>query len=380
MPALAEIPLSLYVHIPWCVKKCPYCDFNSHQDSDPPWPAYVDALLIDLERDYAQAGERQINSIFFGGGTPSLMPGKWFKKLMEGIRARVELANACEVTLEANPGSLDAENFENYRAAGANRLSIGAQSFRNQQLQELGRVHRADAIVKTYLIARSVGFENINLDLMHSLPNDSGAGTIVDLNQAISLQPEHISWYELTLEEGTQFAIKPPLRPRHEEIISKHEDGVELLRAQGYMCYEVSAFARAGYQCRHNENYWQFGDYIGIGAGAHGKNSADDCIYRTAKRRSPNGYLMGVATGQHQEPKRVLAQDDLICEFMINATRLRNGFKRGLFEQRTGLDWKVLDRPLRSAAEKGFLTVASEQVCLTAKGQRFLNDLQLLFC
>ena len=368
------------MHVPWCIKKCPYCDFNSHLNSEPPWSDYVDTLLLDLEKDYAQVGDRPIGSIFFGGGTPSLMPGKWLNKLMEGIRSRVDLANACEVTLEANPGTLDAENFTHYKAAGVNRLSIGAQSFRNEQLKELGRIHRADAILKTYLIARSVGFENINLDLMHSLPSDTSAGGMTDLKQAISLRPEHISWYELTLEEGTQFAIKPPSRPRHDEIIGKHEDGVELLRGQGYLCYEVSAFAQAGYQCRHNENYWQFGDYIGIGAGAHGKISVDDSVYRTAKRRSPNSYLSGIAADQHQEPKRTLTQDDLICEFIINATRLRSGFKRQLFEQRTGLDWQVLERQLQKAAEKGFITISSEQVHLTAKGQRFLNDLQLLFC
>ena len=380
MRAFGEIPLSLYVHIPWCIKKCPYCDFNSHLNSDPPWSDYVDSLLLDLEKDYSQTGDRPIGSVFFGGGTPSLMPGKWLNKLMQGIRSRVDLATACEVTLEANPGSLDAENFAQYRAAGVNRLSIGAQSFRNQQLKELGRVHRADAILKTYLIARSVGFENINLDLMHSLPSDTSGGGMTDLKQAISLRPEHISWYELTLEEGTQFAIKPPSRPRHDEIIGKHEDGVELLHGQGYTCYEVSAFAQAGYRCRHNENYWQFGDYIGIGAGAHGKISVDDRVYRTVKRRSPNSYLSGIAADQYQEPKRTLARDDLICEFIINATRLRSGFSRQLFEQRTGLDWQELDRQLHRAVEKGFMSVASEQVHLTAKGQRFLNDLQLLFC
>ena len=380
MQNFAEIPLSLYVHVPWCLKKCPYCDFNSHLNADPPWEAYVDALLADLAGESKALGERPILSIFFGGGTPSLMPGLSFKKLLAGIRERVVISESCEVSLEANPGSVDADNFRDYHEAGVNRLSIGAQSFRNPQLEQLGRIHRADAIMKTYLIARSVGFENINIDLMHSLPNDTTAGSFADLKQAIALRPEHISWYELTLEEGTNFASKPPARPRHEEIIEQHDAGVELLRGEGYTSYEVSAFAQTGFQCRHNENYWSFGDYIGVGAGAHGKISGKDGVYRTAKRRSPNSYLAGVMKGEHLDPRRKLDHNDLVCEFMLNVTRLQAGFTRQLFEQRTGLDWRMLDERLHPAAERGYLTVEAEQVHLTPMGNRFLNDVQLMFC
>ena len=375
-----DIPLSLYVHVPWCLKKCPYCDFNSHVNIKPPWPAYVEAVLADLEKDYAQCDKRPVISIFFGGGTPSLMPGAAFEDLMRGIQARVLTADDCEITLEANPGSVDAENFEAYFSAGVNRLSIGAQSFRNAQLEQLGRVHRADAIMKTYLIARSIGFDNINLDIMHSLPEDELIGSVNDLKQAISLRPEHISWYELTLEEGTNFASKPPARPQHEEIIANHEAGVAILHNEGYGAYEVSAFAQNGYQCRHNNHYWQFGDYLGVGAGAHGKISRGDRVVRTAKRRSPNSYLMGVANDAHTEAPRVLEPADLICEFILNATRCHRGFNRDLFEQRTGLPWEILEPPLESARAKGFLDIESEQVTLTALGRRFLSDVQLLFC
>ncbi|MEM7467596.1 MAG: radical SAM family heme chaperone HemW [Pseudomonadota bacterium] len=374
------IPLGLYVHIPWCVKKCPYCDFNSHVQLEIPWQKYCDALLEDLQKDYAICSERQVSSIFFGGGTPSLMPGGMFKILMDGIRARVNLKAGAEITIEANPGSVDAEKFLAFVDAGANRLSIGAQSFRNDQLALLGRVHRVDAIMKSYVIARSAGFSNINLDLMHSLPNDSPDGSMSDLAQAIKLEPEHISWYELTIEEGTAFAHKPPRRPAHEGIVENHDAGVTRLSEADYSQYEVSAYARSGRVCQHNLNYWQFGDYIGIGAGAHGKITRGQDIVRTVKRRNPTSYTAGVAQDNHTEPELRLDDSDLVSDFMINALRLETGFPKNLFSERTGLAWTDIEDLLEPAVTKKLLVTTKDMVKPSDLGKRFLNDLQMMFC
>ena len=374
-----NIPLSLYVHVPWCIKKCPYCDFNSHVQNEPPWRDYVDALLVDLEKEYASCADRQIETIFFGGGTPSLMPGEAFGDLMRGIGARVEMDPECEITLEANPGSVDADNFNAYYEAGVNRLSIGAQSFRNKQLALLGRVHKVDAIMKTYLVAQSIGFENLNIDLMHSLPNDTTGGALSDLKQAIALRPKHLSWYELTIEPGTGFEKKPPLRPDHEQIIEQHELGIDTLAMAEYQRYEVSAFAQAGFECKHNLNYWQFGDYIGIGAGAHGKITTNDSVYRTEKRLNPMSYLKGVVHDDHAKPQRPLAKSDLITDFMINAFRINRGFTSDLFETRTGLSFDEIAEQLTVAREKKLINCSEGVVLPTEHGLRFLNDLQLLF-
>lgn len=379
MTASLNIPLSLYVHVPWCIKKCPYCDFNSHVQNEPPWRDYVDALLVDLEKEYASCAGRRIETIFFGGGTPSLMPGGVFGDLMRGIGARIELDPGCEITLEANPGSVDADNFDAYYQAGVNRLSIGAQSFRNKQLELLGRVHKVDAIMKTYLIAQSIGFENLNIDLMHSLPNDSVSGALSDLKQAIALRPNHLSWYELTIEQGTGFENKPPLRPAHEEIIEQHELGIDTLATAEYQRYEVSAFAQAGFECKHNLNYWQFGDYIGIGAGAHGKITTDESVYRTEKRINPMSYLKTVMHDDHAKPRRTLAKSDLITDFMINAFRINRGFTSELFETRTGLSFEEIADQLTVAQEKKLISYSDNAVLPTEHGLRFLNDLQLLF-
>ncbi|MGR8946805.1 MAG: radical SAM family heme chaperone HemW [Gammaproteobacteria bacterium] len=379
MVNIAQIPLSLYVHIPWCIKKCPYCDFNSHVQTEPPWRDYANALLDDLGKDYSQCNRREIATVFFGGGTPSLMPGDIFEYLLRGIRERVELSTDAEITLEANPGSIDADNFYSYYQAGVNRLSIGAQSFRNHQLSLLGRVHKVDAIMKTYLIAQSIGFENLNIDLMHSLPHDSLAGCISDLKHALALKPNHISWYELTIEEGTGFEKAPPDRPRHDEIIDQHEHGIEILSKAGYERYEVSAFATAGAECKHNLNYWQFGDYIGIGAGAHGKLSTAAGICRTEKRRSPISYLKAVSTDEHVQPHRYLSAKDLVTDFMMNTLRLNRGFSKSLFTQRTGLQFEEISEVLALAEDKNFVRVTDEHIELTDHGMRFLNDLQLLF-
>lgn len=373
-------PLSLYVHIPWCIKKCPYCDFNSHEQTDPPWDEYIDALLDDLVRESTHCAGRSVETIFFGGGTPSLMPGDKFRRLMQGISERAPIAAAAEITLEANPGTVDADNFEAYWQAGVNRLSIGAQSFRNKQLESLGRVHRVDAIMKTVLIARSIGFENLNIDIMHSLPNDDEQGCLMDIRQAIKLSTPHISWYELTLEEGTAFARKPPFRPLHEEIINAHEHGVSLLAVEEFSSYEVSAYAKPGFVCRHNLNYWQFGDYIGIGAGAHGKVSEPDGIFRTEKRLNPNSYLKGVKSDDHSMPRRKLTNNDLVTDFVLNAFRLTDGFDETLFESRTGLDIRAIKEPLQRAEDKQLIIRRAGRISPTALGSRFLNDLLLLFC
>lgn len=375
----SSIPLSLYVHIPWCVKKCPYCDFNSHEQLAPPWEEYVDALLDDLEKEAVSLDGRTINTIFFGGGTPSLMPAKPFSRLMAGIQKRVSLDPAAEVTLEANPGTSDADNFDAYFNAGVNRLSIGAQSFRNRQLELLGRVHRVDAIMKTILIARSIGFENINVDLMHSLPEDTVEGSLADLRHAIKLSAPHISWYELTLEDNTPFQRHPPARPLHETIIEAHSVGTELLETEDYVAYEISAYAQENSECRHNLNYWQFGDYIGIGAGAHGKITDENGVYRTEKRRSPNSYMKGVRNDDHCAPKRLLDDAQLVSDFAINAFRLTQGFDEDLFEQRTGLAINKIDSQLELAEQKHFLTRENGVIKPTVLGLQFLNELQILF-
>ncbi len=375
----SSIPLSLYVHIPWCVKKCPYCDFNSHEQLAPRWEEYVYALLDDLEKEAVSLDGRTINTIFFGGGTPSLMPAKPFSRLMAGIQKRVSLDPAAEVTLEANPGTSDADNFDAYFNAGVNRLSIGAQSFRNRQLELLGRVHRVDAIMKTILIARSIGFENINVDLMHSLPEDTAEGSLADLRHAIKLSAPHISWYELTLEDNTPFQRHPPARPLHETIIEAHSVGTELLETEDYVAYEISAYAQENSECRHNLNYWQFGDYIGIGAGAHGKITDENGVYRTEKRRSPNSYMKGVRNDDHCAPKRLLDDAQLVSDFAINAFRLTQGFDEDLFEQRTGLAINKIDSQLELAEQKHFLTRENGVIKPTVLGLQFLNELQILF-
>ena len=379
MADYTNIPLSLYVHIPWCIKKCPYCAFNSHVQDEPPWQEYVVALLADLEKEYSNCSRRQIKTVFFGGGTPSLMPGPVFEGLMSGISERVDLNVDCEISLEANPGSFDADNFNAYYEAGVNRLSIGAQSFRNKQLGLLGRVHKVDEIMKTYMIAQSIGFENLNVDLMHNLPADSLSGFSADLRQAIALNPEHISWYELTIEPGTGFEKKPPLRPAHEQILEQHELGLDILRAAEYKRYEVSAFARPGYACEHNLNYWQFGDYIGIGAGAHGKITARNSIYRTEKRQNPMSYLKAVEYDDHAKPTRQLSRRDLIIDFMINVLRVNRGFTKALFESRTGLSIEEIEAPLAVAEQQGFIARSGAEIIPTEHGMRYLNDLQLLF-
>ena len=373
-------PLALYVHIPWCVRKCPYCDFNSHalRTAEPPEQDYVAALLTDLEAQLPRIWGRTVSSVFIGGGTPSLFSGAAIDSLLGGIRARLNLHPDAEITLEANPGTVEAERFRDFRAAGVNRLSIGIQSFADAQLQALGRIHDRHEAIAAVEIAQAAGFDNINLDLMHGLPGQSVADACADLNQAIALGPSHLSWYQLTLEPNTLFHAQPPLLPDDDTIAGIEDIGFELLAEQGFRRYEISAFASQGRHSRHNLNYWSFGDYLGIGAGAHGKlsDAATAHVRRYQKPKHPNDYLR--APGAELEV-RTLDHDDLIFEFMLNALRLVDGVPAAWFQARTGLLRDVLEPAFRDAINDGLLDANPERIRPTQQGLRFLNDLQARF-
>ena len=379
-PIPVDVPVGLYVHLPWCLRKCPYCDFNAHEASgEVPFARYVEALLRDLEMELAAIDGRRIGTIFIGGGTPSLFPADAIGQLLDGVRRVVDIANNVEITLEANPGASDAARFEGYLAAGVNRLSIGVQSFRDRQLKLLGRVHDSADAVAALEAARTAGFKNINIDLMHGLPGDRSYDSLVDLRRAIAFEPAHISWYQLTIEPGTAFAHRPPKLPEHDAIADDFELGWELLHDAGYDQYEISAYARPGAVARHNLNYWEFGDYVGIGAGAHGKLTTVTGIFRTEKRRSPLSYMSiagSVACTKRDGP---LTNNDLIAEFALNALRLRHGYSEDLFKARTGLAPAVVGGALRHAIERGWIVCTAGVICPTPLGYRFLNDLQLLF-
>jgi oxygen-independent coproporphyrinogen-3 oxidase len=376
-PTPASIPLALYIHLPWCVRKCPYCDFNSHTTEVLPETAYVDALLRDLDADLPLLTERPVQSIFFGGGTPSLFSGAAIRRVLEGTAARVTLAPNAEITLEANPGTVDEAHFAAYREAGVNRLSLGVQSLQDEALTRLGRVHGAADARRAVAVARRTGFDNLNIDLMYGLPEQTPGGMLDDLQDALALEPTHLSWYQLTLEPGTAFARRPPVLPASDRIADEAEAGLELLAKAGFMRYEVSAYAREGAQCWHNLNYWRFGDYAGLGAGAHGKLTTPEGLLRTRKRIHPQAYLKDA--GASAREITAVAGEDLVIEFMLNALRLSAGFELGLFTARTGLPVRALEPALGEAIRRGWLTSDHGQVAPTALGYRFLNDLQLLF-
>lgn len=380
MNSTAPIPVGLYIHLPWCIRKCPYCDFNSHEASgELPFERYVDALLRDLETEIDQLHGRLVETIFIGGGTPSLFPAPAVQRLLDGVRAQVQCTNDIEVSLEANPGAADASRFAGFIAAGVTRLSIGVQSFRDHQLKRLGRVHDSASAHAALGAARVAGFDNINIDLMHGLPEDQTGDSLVDLRAALAYEPEHISWYQLTLEPGTPFAHKPPVLPDHDAIAHEFDVGWDLLAAAGYERYEISAYAQPGWRAGHNVNYWQFGDYIGIGAGAHGKMTTPAGIFRSEKRRSPVAYLSQAGLPECTKRTGPLNDAELITEFAINALRLRDGFAESLFSSRTGLGRAVLATPLEQAEQRGWLVCEAGVVRPTEQGYRFLNDLQLLF-
>ncbi|MBK1722125.1 YggW family oxidoreductase [Thiocystis violacea] len=379
-------PLSLYVHIPWCVRKCPYCDFNSHgAGQSPPFERYVAQLLADLDEDLSRpAARRPLQSIFIGGGTPSLLPGGMARRLLAGIQARMDLASDVEITLEANPGTVDARHFQAYREAGVNRLSIGVQSLSADQLGRLGRIHDPAQARAAVRMARAAGFENLNLDMMFALPGQTLQEAARDLQDLIALEPEHISYYQLTIEPHTRFHAQPPERPDEDLAADMSEHGIRRLEAAGYARYEVSAYARPGRPCRHNLNYWRFGDYLGLGAGAHGKltDSGDAAsgwsIRRTAKRPNPQDYL-------DREPAdlvgtaRVLSEPETLFEFALNVLRLNGGFQMRLFEDTTGLDWSRIHPRIEAAVQDGLLCLRDGLVRPTALGERFLDDLVTRF-
>ncbi|MGI9276060.1 MAG: radical SAM family heme chaperone HemW [Endozoicomonas sp.] len=375
-------PLSLYVHIPWCVKKCPYCDFNSHAlKGGLPEAEYVDALLQDFDQELAAnrgLKDRKLQSIFFGGGTPSLMSAAGFDRLLTHLRQRIEFADSIEVTMEANPGTYEHDRFVGYRDVGINRLSLGVQSFQDDKLKALGRIHCADEAVAAIESLNDIGFENYNIDLMHGLPEQTTADALFDLDQAIALNPTHISWYQLTIEPNTVFYSKTPGLPVDEELWSIQEQGWEQLKQAGFLQYEISAYSRQGRQAAHNLNYWQFGDYIGIGAGAHGKltDLQSGAICRNWKTRMPKDYLS--AEKPFEAGSRLLGEEELPVEFLMNALRLNQGVCEKVFTERTSLDLSVLQEGREQAVRKGLLE-PGDRLQPSPQGRLFLNDLLELF-
>ena len=368
-------PLSLYIHYPWCLKKCPYCDFNSH-DSEVQ-EGYINALLRDLDEDLQYVQERKINSIFIGGGTPSLMSVKDVTDLFVGLNDRLEFSPNIEITLEANPGTFEVERFAEYRNVGINRLSIGVQSFNDEHLKFLGRIHSAKEAQNAILKAQSVGFNNINIDLMYGLKGQSIEQCISDITRAISLNPSHISFYQLTLEPNTLFFKFPPRLPGDEVLWEMGENGSRLLNQSGFHHYEVSAYSKS--PSIHNLNYWEFGDYIGVGAGAHGKitkiNSSE--IVRTLKVKSPKDYLVSV--NKNKQNSRINLVENLAFEFMLNSLRLIDGFDLKLFESRTGQSIELLKSQMKRAKKLGLLDTENHRIKPTSRGLSFLNDLQEIF-
>lgn len=360
-------PLTLYIHFPWCVKKCPYCDFNSHALSGAlPSERYIEKLIQDFKNDYAHAGvhKRKIASIFMGGGTPSLFSAKELSPLFAALLPHCE--KNLEITLEANPGTIERGQFKDYFALGINRISLGVQSFNEKHLKKLGRIHNTDDIFKAVEELTSAGFSNFNLDLMHGLPDQTLEEALADLRQAIDLHPTHLSWYQLTIEPNTYFAAKPPALPHDDALADIEEAGFEVLSTAGFARYEVSAFAREDRYCQHNLNYWEFGDYLGIGAGAHGKIG----LIRTTKPKLPKTYMGPFSP--HTEP---ISKSALPFEFMMNTLRLVRGFPISLFEERTGLSIDAIAPTLEILYEKKLLIAEQGHIKTTPLGQRFLNDL-----
>ncbi len=370
-------PLSLYIHIPWCVRKCPYCDFNSHQAPDTlPERAYIDALLNDLDQELPAVWGRVVGSIFIGGGTPSLFSAEAIDRLLTGVQARLKCKPGLEITLEANPGTLEHGRFGEFRAAGINRLSIGVQSFADDMLARIGRIHGRREALRAAESAHDAGFNSFNLDLMFGLPEQTPQQALADLATAMDLEPAHLSWYQLTLEPNTYFHRHPPELPDDDMLWDMQQVGQARLAERGYTQYEVSAYARAGLQCRHNLNYWQFGDYLGIGAGAHQKltDAAAQQIRRSWKVKNPRDYLAGAHTDSRIGGSSEPGMADVVFEFLLNALRLNNGFDTALFEQTTGLDFDRLKPALERAQSRGLLELDTPWRC-TEQGARFLNDL-----
>jgi putative oxygen-independent coproporphyrinogen III oxidase len=386
MPLIAP-PLSLYVHMPWCVKKCPYCDFNSHglRGEPPPYASYIDTLLADLDADLADFGAaaqgRPVVSVFFGGGTPSLFAPEHIDRFLDGARSRLTFADDCEITLETNPGTVEHGRFDGYLAAGVNRLSFGIQSFDDDKLRRLGRIHSAAEAEAAVKLAQDAGYANFNLDLMYALPQQTLDGALADVERAIALAPAHISHYQLTLEPNTAFAAHPPPLPDDDHAWAMQEACEARLAQAGYGQYEISAYARPDRRCRHNLNYWQFGDYLGIGAGAHGKltDAATGAVRRRWKSRHPRAYLAAAGGTARIGGDGAVKPAELPFEYMLNALRLHDGVPLPAFAERTGLALQTIAPVLAQARARGWLRDEPGWLQPTALGQRFLNDLIGLF-
>ena len=375
-------PLSLYVHLPWCAQKCPYCDFNSHTGGTPAARRrYLDALLLDLEAEASLAAGREIQTVFLGGGTPSLFLPDEIAELLEVVRVRLDVSADAEITMEANPGTVESGEPAGYRDAGINRLSLGGQSFNDEHLKRLGRIHSSDDILKAVDDARRAGIENVNIDLMHGLPGQGVAEALQDIRVAARLEPAHISWYQLTLERNTVFFACPPEgMPDDDTAHEIQERGLALLDEKGFTQYEVSAYARENRVCRHNLNYWLFGDYLAIGAGAHGKISDSRGVFRYVKPANPLQYMGTMEADPYRTEQTLVGKDDLVFEFMLNALRLTDGFSESVFCERTGRSAGELAEAMQSASEKGLIAREDNAVWRpTLFGKRFLNDLQAEF-
>ena len=372
-------PLSLYIHFPWCVRKCPYCDFNSHEArGEIPEEEYLAAVRLDLEQSLPLVWGRKIYTIFIGGGTPSLMSAKGLDRLMSDVRSLLPLDGDCEITMEANPGTFEAEKFRSYRESGINRLSIGIQSFNANHLKALGRIHDDGEARRAVEIAHA-NFDNFNLDLMYALPTQTLEEATQDLATAMSFAPPHLSLYHLTMEPNTVFAKYPPALPDDDASADMQDMIAEVTAAGGYEHYEVSAYARAGKRARHNLNYWEFGDYLGIGAGAHSKISFPHRVLRQARYKQPKSFMEAARAGNPVQEEREISRAELPFEFMLNTLRLTGGFDPNLFGERTGLGINAIDRQLNEAEAKGLIYRDHKLIRPTELGQRFLNDLQEMF-
>lgn len=376
-------PLSLYLHLPWCVRKCPYCDFNSHVAAGaPPRARYVEALEADLAAEAARAGGRRVESIYLGGGTPSLFSPAEIGRLLEGAARALDIAADCEITMEANPGTIERGDFRGFRAAGVNRISIGAQSFDGDMLERLGRIHGPGDIRTAFDDACQSGFNSINLDLMFALPGQTLEMAIADVAELCRLSPPHVSYYQLTLEPNTEFHHRPPQNMPDDELAwDIQEQGHRMLGEAGYACYEVSAFAKDGHRCRHNLNYWTFGDYLAAGAGAHGKlTGTDGVIHRYRKPANPRSYIESMLGGDHEPDLVALEDADAGFEYLLNALRLPEGFSEAAFTARTGLAAQAIASPLAKARADGLIEACGERTWRpTPLGFRFLNDLAARF-
>ncbi len=379
---IAAPPLSLYIHLPWCVRKCPYCDFNSYElKGTLAEQAYVQAVIKDLAWEGERRVDRVVDSVFMGGGTPSLFSAAAIAAVLDGAAARLRLAAGAEITLEANPGTFDEARFAGFRSAGVNRLSIGIQSFDDALLRAIGRIHSGDEALRAFHGARAAGFDNINVDLMYGLPGQTTEQALADVRAALQLQPEHLSHYQLTLEPQTPFYHNPPGLPDEEALWAMQLQCQALLAAAGYVQYEVSAYARPNRQCRHNLNYWRFGDYLGVGAGAHGKvtDARRHVIERTWKVKQPAQYVQRAGTAPAAAGHQVLTRRDAAFEFMLNALRLVDGFDISLFQSHTGMAPAVLYEGLTAARDKGLVQWDECRIRPTPQGQRYLNDLLEIF-